>query len=58
MDTLQELIERGESCPYYRLLNIKIEEVKDGYARLGMTVEEKHLSVSRNCSWRSYRKSS
>jgi uncharacterized protein (TIGR00369 family) len=43
MDTLQDLIKRGETCPYYRLLNMKIEEVKDGYARLRMTVEEKHL---------------
>ncbi len=43
MGTLQELIERGEACPYYRLLNMTIDEVQDGYARLGMTVEEKHL---------------
>lgn len=43
MDTLQDSIRRGETCPYYTLLNMKIEEVKDGYARLGMDVEEKHL---------------
>lgn len=43
MDTLRDFIKRGETCPYYRLLNIKIEEVKDGYARLEMNVEEKHL---------------
>jgi len=43
MDTLQDLIKRGETCPYYTLLNIKIEEVKDGYARLTMKLKEKHL---------------
>ncbi len=43
MDDLQDFIKRGETCPYYKLLNIKIEEVKDGYARLRMRVEEKHL---------------
>ena len=43
MDALQDLIKRGETCPYYRLLSIKIEEVAEGYARLGMNVEEKHL---------------
>ena len=43
MDTLRDFIKRGETCLYYRLLNMKIEEVKDGYARLGMNVEEKHL---------------
>jgi len=43
MDTLQDLIKQGETCPYYTLLNIKIEEVKDGYARLTMNLKEKHL---------------
>jgi len=43
MDTLQDLIKQGETCPYYALLNIKIEEVKDGYARLTMNLKEKHL---------------
>jgi uncharacterized protein (TIGR00369 family) len=37
------LIKRGETCPYYTLLNMKIREVKDGYARLTMELEEKHL---------------
>jgi len=40
---LDDLIKRGEACPYYRLLNMRIEEVKDGYARLTMNLEEKHL---------------
>jgi len=43
MDILLDLIKRGETCPYYTLLNMKIQEVKDGYARLTMNLEEKHL---------------
>ena len=43
MDILRDLIKRGETCPYYALLNMKIREVKDGYARLTMELEEKHL---------------
>jgi len=45
--TLGDLIERGEASPYYQLLNMKIEEVKDGYARLTMNIEEKHLQFLR-----------
>lgn len=40
---LEELIEGAEGSPYYRLLNMKINEVKGGYARLTMNIEEKHL---------------
>ncbi len=43
MCPLPDLIKRGENCPYYTLLNMKIDEVKDGYARLTMNLEEKHL---------------
>ena len=43
MDILRDLMKRGETCPYYTLLNMKIREVKDGYARLTMELEEKHL---------------
>jgi uncharacterized protein (TIGR00369 family) len=43
MYTLPDLIKRGETCPYYVLLNMKIDEVKEGYARLTMNVEKKHL---------------
>ena len=39
----KELIEQAERSPYYRLLNMKIDEVKGGYARLTMNIEEKHL---------------
>ena len=45
--TLDDLIKQGEACPYYRLLNMKIEEVKAGYARLTMKLEEKHLQFLR-----------
>jgi len=44
---LGDLIKQGEACPYYRLLNMKIEEVKAGYARLTMNLEEKHLQFLR-----------
>jgi len=43
MDTIQDLVKRGEACPYYTLLSIRIEEIKDGYARLTMNLENKHL---------------
>lgn len=40
---LKELIKQGGSSPFYRLLNIKIEEVRDNYARLSIEIEEKHI---------------
>ena len=40
---LERLIERGEKSPYYRLLNIDIEEVRDNYARLSTEIEDKHI---------------
>jgi len=43
MDIPLDLIKRGEFSPYYKLLNMKIQEVKDGYACLVMDLEEKHL---------------
>jgi len=43
MGNLLDLIKNGEVAPYYKLLNMKIAEVKEGYARLTMKVEEKHL---------------
>lgn len=42
-----ELIKGAEKSPYYRLLNMKIKEVKGGYARLTMNIEEKHLQFLR-----------
>lgn len=44
---LDGLIREGEACPYYRLLNMKIREVRDGYACLVMKLEEKHLQFLR-----------
>jgi acyl-CoA thioesterase len=43
--TLEKFISRGENCPLYRLLGIKIEEVKDGFARLSIEVEKKHTQI-------------
>ena len=43
MSTISDLIKRNENCPYYLLLNMKIDEVKEGSARLTMKVGEKHL---------------
>ena len=39
---LENLIKRGESSPFYSLLNIKIDEVRDKYACLSIEIEEKH----------------
>ncbi|MDH5481466.1 MAG: PaaI family thioesterase [Candidatus Bathyarchaeota archaeon] len=41
--TLDKLIIRGENSPFYKLLNIKIEEVKENYARLSIKVGKKHI---------------
>lgn len=41
--TLEELIDRGENSPFYKLLDIKIEEVRDDYARLSIEVAKKHI---------------
>ena len=43
--TLRELIKRGEDSPFYRLLDIKIEEVQDNYARLSIKIAEKHIQL-------------
>ena len=43
--TLERLIHRGENCPFYRLLNMKIEEVRENYARLSIAVDKKHLQL-------------
>jgi uncharacterized protein (TIGR00369 family) len=41
--SIEELIKQGENSPFYQLLNIKIEEVREDYARLSITVEKKHI---------------
>ncbi len=43
--TLNDLIEQAEASPYFRLLNMRIKEVTDGYARLTMNIEKKHLQI-------------
>ena len=41
--TLEKLIKRGESSPFYKLLNMKIEEVQENYARLSIEIAEQHI---------------
>jgi len=41
--TLERLIKQGETSSFYKLLNMKIEEVRDSYARLSIRVEKKHI---------------
>lgn len=45
---LDDLIREAEACPYYRLLDMKIEEVREGYARLAVDLGEKHLQFLRS----------
>ena len=42
---LGELIKRGEDSPFYRLLDIRIEEVQENYARLSIKIAEKHIQL-------------
>ncbi len=39
---LKKLIMKGESSPFYQLLNMKIEEVQKDYARLSIEIDERH----------------
>jgi acyl-coenzyme A thioesterase PaaI-like protein len=41
--TLEELIARGENSPFDKLLDIKIEEVRNDCARLSIEVAKKHI---------------
>jgi hypothetical protein len=45
MESLENLIVRGEESPFYHLLDIKIEEVKDGFARLLMNADTKYTQL-------------
>jgi acyl-CoA thioesterase len=45
MESLEKLIVRGEKSPLYKLFGIKIEEVKDGFARLSMKTETMHTQL-------------
>jgi len=40
---LGELINRGENSPFYQLLSMKIEEVRENYARLSIKIAKKHI---------------
>lgn len=40
---LERLVKQGETSPFYKLLNMTIEEVRDNYARLSIKVEKKHI---------------
>lgn len=42
---LEKLIKQAEECPFYQLLGMKIEEVREGYARLSMKIEKKHTQL-------------
>jgi len=42
---LEKLIKQGEESPFYQLLSMKIEEVREGYARLSIKIEEKHIQL-------------
>jgi acyl-CoA thioesterase len=41
--TLKELVKQGENSPFYRLLGIEIEEVRENYARLSIEINRKHI---------------
>ena len=41
--SIEKLIKHGESSAFYKLLNMKIDEVCDNYARLSIEIEEKHV---------------
>jgi len=45
--TLENLIKQGEDSPFYQLLNMKIEEVRDNYARLSIEIDERHIQFLR-----------
>jgi uncharacterized protein (TIGR00369 family) len=40
--TLEELITRGESSPFYRLLDMRIDEVKADHVRLSVEIDHRH----------------
>lgn len=44
---LEELINRGENSPFYRLLGMKIEEVGENYACLSINVDDRHIQFLR-----------
>ena len=43
--SLEEWIRKGEESRFYRLLDMKIEEVKADYARLSIRVDRRHIQL-------------
>jgi acyl-CoA thioesterase len=41
--SLDQLIKLGESSAFYKLLDMKIKEVRTNYARLTIEIDEKHI---------------
>ena len=44
---LETLIQQAESSPFYQLLNMKIEEINENYARLSIKIDKKHIQLLR-----------
>jgi len=42
---LERMISLGEKSPFYQLLGMKIEEVRESYARLSIEIDEKHIQL-------------
>lgn len=42
---LERLIRQGENSPFYQLLNMKIEEVGENYARLAIQIDKRHIQL-------------
>jgi len=40
---LKEIIRQGENSPFYKLLSMKIEDVRKDYARLSIEIDRKHI---------------
>jgi acyl-CoA thioesterase len=44
---LKDIVKRGQRSPFYELLSMSIDEVKDRYARLSIKVDRKHTQLHR-----------
>lgn len=42
---LKRLARKAENSPFYRLLDIRIEEVKEKYSRLSIEIDRKHVQL-------------
>jgi acyl-CoA thioesterase len=42
-EAIWQQVKKGENSPFYRLLDMKIEEVLENYARLSIEVDMKHI---------------